>query len=603
MALSGNFSTNKYTTSSHGTIGLNLSWTATQSIENNTSKISWTLKSNGSMSSSYYVQAGPVTVTINGTKVLNTTSRFSMHGGGGYKKSGTITVSHGSDGSKSVSMSVKAAIYSASVNCTGSKTYSLNKINRYALLGDAPNFNDEQNPTITFTNPAGTALVNNLMVSLNWNSGTSTTGYFNIPSSLWGGGSFTIPLTDYYKNVLRNAIPTSKTLNLEYDLKSTLNGTDYHSKKTAIMEIVNANPTPGEISYIDINPDVIAITNLPQRIIRLHSTLRIHTDAATAKKGASISSYSLSFNGGTYTPNGSGNVDFVKPNIAGYYSAVITVTDSRGNRTDAWKTVTITDWAQPSALYSWSRVQNFVTNDTILHVDGKYSAIPGSTMKITESHREKNTGSWSSPVEVPDDTDVTISGLDYQREYEMKVTVTDTFIRNNVPAGQVETVYTLGLGKGLPIAFFDALRHSVGVNGLPDADDQLYVGGNIKTTGGLTCNWINDRDITAGFTITKTSGHWDIYDFVSWRTGSVVQCDFILSGDGTSVSAGADGYVGNVSLGAFPKVFSFFMGMVGSVVCMGFYNPSDSTIHFRPISAAYTLASTGRLHFSGTFIV
>ena len=178
MALSGNFNTNKYTTSSHGTIGLNLSWTATQSIVNNTTKISWTLKSNGTMSSGYYVQAGPVTVTINGTKVLNTTSRFSMKGSGAYKKTGTITVSHAADGSKSVSMSVKAAIYSASVNCTGSKTYSLNKINRYALLGDAPSFTDEGNPTITFTNPAGTDLVTDLKVRLTWDGGSKATSYF-----------------------------------------------------------------------------------------------------------------------------------------------------------------------------------------------------------------------------------------------------------------------------------------------------------------------------------------------------------------------------------------------------------------------------------------
>ena len=92
MALSGSVSTNKYSTSSHGTIGLILSWTASQSIVNNTTTISWTLKSNGTMSSGYYVQAGPVTVKIAGTTVLNTTSRFSMHGGGGYSKSGTITV-------------------------------------------------------------------------------------------------------------------------------------------------------------------------------------------------------------------------------------------------------------------------------------------------------------------------------------------------------------------------------------------------------------------------------------------------------------------------------------------------------------------------------
>ena len=73
MASSGSVSTNKYSTSSHGTIGLILSWSITsQSIANNTTTIHWTLKSNGTMDSGYYVQAGPVTCTINGTKVVNT---------------------------------------------------------------------------------------------------------------------------------------------------------------------------------------------------------------------------------------------------------------------------------------------------------------------------------------------------------------------------------------------------------------------------------------------------------------------------------------------------------------------------------------------------
>ena len=145
MALSGSFNTTKYSSASHGTLGLNVSWTATQNVANNTSTIKWTVKSNGTMSSGYYVKCYKVIVKINGTKVLNTTSEFNMKGDGAYKKTGTITITHGEDGNKTVAMSAQANIYYAGDGNaqTGSKSFALNKINRYALLGEVPNFTDE----------------------------------------------------------------------------------------------------------------------------------------------------------------------------------------------------------------------------------------------------------------------------------------------------------------------------------------------------------------------------------------------------------------------------------------------------------------------------
>ena len=50
MATSGSISTNKYTTSSSGTIGLVLSWSRkSYDLVNNTTTLNWTLKSNGTM--------------------------------------------------------------------------------------------------------------------------------------------------------------------------------------------------------------------------------------------------------------------------------------------------------------------------------------------------------------------------------------------------------------------------------------------------------------------------------------------------------------------------------------------------------------------------
>lgn len=121
MALSGSVSTSKY----DGRY-LRLSWTATQSVANNTSTIKWTLSAVGGNSSWY--KTGPVTVGINGTTVYSSSSRVSMYTG--TVSSGSLTINHNTDGSKSFSVSVQAAIYTNAVNCTGSGSFTLDKIPR-----------------------------------------------------------------------------------------------------------------------------------------------------------------------------------------------------------------------------------------------------------------------------------------------------------------------------------------------------------------------------------------------------------------------------------------------------------------------------------------
>lgn len=471
MASSGNFSTNKYSTSSHGTIGLNLSWSIqSQSIQNNTSTIKWTLKSNGTMSSGYYVQAGPVTVVIGGKTVLNTKSRFNMRGGGGYSESGTITIAHSEDGSKSVSMSVKAAIYSASVNCTGSKSYTLTKINRCALINSATDFNDEGNPTITYSNPAGGDLVSGIMARLKWLNADGVTEETTDWSDQLSdeGGTYTFDL-DGYRNALRAACPGSNSLSVTVDLKSTMSGTEYHDTKVIQMSIVNAAPQAGAVTFEDTNSAVSGVTGDDQIIVQGQSTLHIVTAASTALKGASISSYVINFNGVNYDITSDRYLDIIKPPYSGTFVATVTTTDSRGNTATATATIVITPWAAPSADCTAERVNGFETN-TVLTVDGTISTVAGSSMAISERHRKVG-GSWIGPNPVTDNTPTTLS-LDYTDEWEIEVSVSDSFTTST------PTVYVLPVGKGIPPVFVDVDKNSLGVNGFPDDDDQLFVGGN-----------------------------------------------------------------------------------------------------------------------------
>lgn len=134
MALSGSVSTSAYTTDAGNKWTVVLNWSATQNVIKNTSTISWNIKAGYTGSStSAYVVVGEVRATINGTQVFyRGTADRSECTKGKQIASGTITVSHDSDGTKDVAMKIEAGIYEWAINKTGSKTFTLDQIDRAA---------------------------------------------------------------------------------------------------------------------------------------------------------------------------------------------------------------------------------------------------------------------------------------------------------------------------------------------------------------------------------------------------------------------------------------------------------------------------------------
>lgn len=378
-------------------------------------------------------------------------------------------------------------------------TFNFPVINRYALLTAVENYTDEGNPTIAYTNPAGTELVTDLKVRITWNNGANATSYVALNDE---GGNYTFSLSEADRNSMLSACPNSKTLAVQFDLMSTMNETQYHNYKDAIMEVVNADPTPGAVTYQDTNAATVQVTGDNQKIVQLHSTLQIHTAPSTAKKSATIASYSLSINGNTYTPDSSGNVTFINPNVAGTYTATVTTTDSRGNIATASIDIEILAWTEPTAIYSLKRNNNFYT-ETILNVDGKISSVAGTNvLSITEKHRKVGDTNWSTPTSVQDATDTTIQ-LDNLYEWEVLITVSDSF---------TSVEFTATVGRGIPIFFWDRLKHSVGVNGFPDDTNQLYVGGKIKATEDITAE--GDLNVDGDGAV---GGNLDIQGFLGFE--------------------------------------------------------------------------------------
>lgn len=120
---SGTFQTSKTTAAGSGYPGYVIcSWSSTNNASNNTSRIDWSLKGGSDYSSTtWYTMTGPVKLTINGTVVYSKADRFQMKKNKVFA-SGSTTVSHSGNGTKSVSVKLEAAVWSYSINCTYSGT-------------------------------------------------------------------------------------------------------------------------------------------------------------------------------------------------------------------------------------------------------------------------------------------------------------------------------------------------------------------------------------------------------------------------------------------------------------------------------------------------
>ena len=117
--------------------------TQTRNTSANTSTINWTLYSTGG-SSSYYT-VGPTYVYINGSQVYyKAHTSYSTHSfpAATGSTSGSTTVSHNADGTKSITVSLTTAVYYDGTG-TASSTWTLDKINRNSQIASVPSFNIE----------------------------------------------------------------------------------------------------------------------------------------------------------------------------------------------------------------------------------------------------------------------------------------------------------------------------------------------------------------------------------------------------------------------------------------------------------------------------
>lgn len=442
---------------------LRADWSAVQNAAGNYSDV--TVKHTLVIGSAYSLNIASRTNTcsVGGVSQGYTSGRINQKGGSVLLGTTVHRVSHDADGTKTAQLSdtfnINATIDGKKVgSITASGSIVLDRIARNATIMTANDFTDETNPTLTYSNPSSFSCD----VSIEF-AGGSITRSGAISGS---GGSYTMQLTDSERTALRNASKNSPTLKVTYALKTTIDGTAYYSRADRKMNVVDAAPELGAVSYEDTNAATVAVTGDKSRIIQNHSALTVTIPTATAKKGATIASYAIAFGGVTKTVTAAGAVSLGAVDVS--YSQALTVTakDSRGFTASQSVQVTVDDYSAPTAVIDLHRLNNFEPT-TYITANSRYSHLNGkNAVTIAAKFKKVSDSSYGTPIELEDSAQSTVT-CDMDSAYDFVVTIADKL---------ESTDYNLTIGKGIPSFFIDTKKSSVGVNCLPTQENAFQLG-------------------------------------------------------------------------------------------------------------------------------
>lgn len=419
MATSGSFNTTGYQNRY-----LTFAWTVEgQDVANNTTTISWTLKGAGVADSTWY-KTRSVTLVIDGVTAYSfpgSSSSYITLENGTLVAEGTYTLTHKSDGSRTFEVSVEAGIYTWDVNCTGSKTFTLDTIPRTSVPTLSSTSVDMGSAVTITTNRASSSFTHDLAYSF------AGSDYVSIATGVGASYKWTTP-------DLASSIPsaTSGTLTIRCITKS---GSTTVGTKTVTMTLKVPTDVVPSVSDVSVVETTDGLAEQFGAFVKSKSKIKT-TITATGAKGSTIKSYSTTFNGKTYAGS-----SWTSPEVteSGTLSLITTVTDSRGRTAKKTTTITVLDYNAP--VISAMQIHR-VNADGVADQDGIYLAIwyqysvtalnDKNTASAVVEYRQTLSAEWATLLSGSDlSADTTVLpteptfSTDYQ--YDLRLTVTDWF--------------------------------------------------------------------------------------------------------------------------------------------------------------------------------
>lgn len=462
-----------------GTTKFNFYYTVTQDLAANTSTIDWQVYLTGGGSAWYKTGNRQILIDTQGSgtaqSVYNNSTRVRTYLGEPLNgMTGSFTINHSSDGTHAaIPVSWEAAIYYSAVNCTGSGSIPLTTIPR-ATTPTVSAITIGSAPTFDFRARADSSYTHTVTYSMGGTSGTVVTKTANETYNRW-----TAPAELAYE--IPNATSGTITFTCETFNGNTSLGTTTVTTTATVPNTSAYKPGQPTATYENTTKNYLSGTYLTSL-----SAVKVTGITATANGGATIVSYSTTFNGATYTGT---SFTTATPSSAGSYAMRVTVTDSRGRTNYRDYTITYYAYSPPTLTATASRSDSNGNADEI----GSYAkfAITGAATSVKGSgSTEKNSISGKIQYKqstAPSYTTVNISGSGLNLTYSSSIEMSADYawdIIVSVTDGANKTVSkTMKLSIGYAtMDFYDggkgiAFGTTATKNGFECAMDAEFTGG------------------------------------------------------------------------------------------------------------------------------
>ena len=352
-------------------------------------------------------------------------------------------VSHAADGTCGVHGTAYLNFPNWGWSGTADAWATLPSIPRQATLTSAPDFNDEGNPTIYYSNPAGNA-VTALRACISWTGGADIP-YRDISKT---GTSYTFNLTYAERIALRKATSTSNSRNVTFFVTTIIGSNTYYSTIVKKFTVVNCNPVLSPTVF-DIGSHSTTLTGDNTKLIKGYSIAEA-TTGATAVKEASLTKQTVSC-GNQNIQSPSAKFD---PVNSGTFT--FTATDSRGNTTSQTIVRDLIDYIKLTCNMSNDHPSvdgDFQFTITGNYFDGSFGVVTNS-LKVECRFKIAGSDEWigwigegvsseiginmsiGDPIIADGKYSITVNmtGLDYQTAYVIQARAAD-----EVYAGYIET--------------------------------------------------------------------------------------------------------------------------------------------------------------------
>ena len=452
MALSGKVETSAWTADSGSTWKVVLNWTATQSIANNTSTISWNIKV--STGSGGYVVVSEIRAKIAGEEVYYRSHDNHTNGYNGTQiASGTKTITHNTDGTKSVSMSIEAGIYQWAINKSGSNTFTLDTIPRASSITSASNKTLGNACSIKWTPNASTF---KYKVKFSLGSWSYTTPSFISPASTseYTYDDYTLPL-DVAKQLPNATTGTMTAYLYTYNSSGTQIGSTA-SKTFTVTVPSSIKPSISSVSAELVNSN--SVINGWGVAVAGYTKVKVSA-SASGSYSSTISSFTIS--GGYSTTQNGTSLAYTGGVISSSGSKTFTVVakDSRGRSSDSKSATAITFYAYSKPTVSSFTVARSSSNakKVVVKANWTFSSVNSKNAATATLYYKKSSNtSWTTYGTIAKNTNVTLTNdFDETSSYNFKVVVTDSLSNSAQEEGFVSTIevtmdFRAG-GKGLGI--------------------------------------------------------------------------------------------------------------------------------------------------------